>query len=158
MAYRKMKRHLFTWGPVFILMALIFLASAQPKMGRPAGPTTSVYFSGAMPIFAGGWETLIKKGAHVLSYGLLAVLLLRALRLSGKPSHDALAMALLITLSFAITDELHQSFVAGRSSSVRDIGLDYLGATTATLLALQIAACRKYVARRKLMAHRMATR
>ncbi len=147
MAYRKLTRIVLTWGPVISLMVLIFFASSQPKVGRPAG-TTGVYFSGAIPVFAGGWETLIKKGAHVLSYGLLAVLLLRALRMSGKPPHDALAMALLITLSFAITDELHQSFVAGRSSSVRDIGLDYLGATTAALLALQAAACRKFLARR----------
>lgn len=150
MPYRKTKRltHvLFTWGPVLILMALIFFASSQPKVGRPAGPTT-VYFSGAMPIFAGGWETLIKKGGHVLGYGLLAVLVLRALRLNGRTLHEAAVIALLLTLSFAVTDELHQGFVAGRSSSVLDVGLDYLGAVTATLIAVQAAACRRVFARR----------
>lgn len=122
------------WGPALIVMTAIFFASSQPKIRPPAEPH-GVYFSGAMPIFTGDWDTLIKKSAHALVYGLLAACLLRALLAQGKMPGEALSLTLLLTLTFAVTDELHQALVPGRSSSVRDIGLDYLGAILACLLA-----------------------
>jgi hypothetical protein len=123
-----------TWGPVILLMALIFVTSAQPKTPPPPG-AESVYFSGAMPIFEGLWEVLVKKSAHVIVYGLLTLLFMRALRRSGIGLREAANTAILLALVYALTDELHQAFVTGRNSSVLDIGFDYIGSTAAALIA-----------------------
>jgi VanZ family protein len=128
------RTQLITWVPVVIVMALIFIASAQPKHA-PAPDQGRVYFSGMIPIFAGGWDALIKKSAHMIAYGALAVLILRALLAHGLSSREATAVAVLLTVAYALTDELHQAFVMGRSSSVLDIGFDYVGAAASCLLA-----------------------
>lgn len=126
---------LWTWGPVLLVMALIFVASAQPKYAPPGASAESVYMSGLMPIFTGDWDLIVKKGAHMITYVTLSVLLLRALRRTGHSLRDASLLAILLALSFALTDELHQAFVPGRHASVLDIGFDYVGLTSAALIA-----------------------
>lgn len=128
----KIRTQILIWGPVLIVMIILFIASAQPKYEIP-GREDEVYFSGAVPIFPGGWDFLIKKGSHVLVYGLLAGLTLRALHLSGQPLPQAAVLAVVIAVCYAITDEYHQSFIAGRSASIMDIGFDLLGAMLACL-------------------------
>jgi len=125
---------LITWLPVIGLMALMFAFSAQPKHGPPPD-AQDVYFSGPMPIFQGNWDAIIKKTSHVAGYGLLALLCLRALRAHRIASREASALAVLIAVTFGLTDELHQSFVAGRHASVLDVGFDYAGAVAAVLVA-----------------------
>ena len=69
------------------------------------------------------------KAAHFCVYGLLATLVQRALR---GPRAGWLAV-LLVSL-FGVTDEVHQSFVPGRSSEVGDWLADTLGAALAVSL------------------------
>lgn len=119
---------LWAWGPVLVLMGLIFFTSAQPKPPAPENSGSSVYVSGMIPMFPGGWETLIKKGGHVLAYAALAGLTWRALRTYDLAAREAAALAILVAVAYAISDEIHQLFVLGRSGSVLDIGLDFMGA------------------------------
>jgi VanZ family protein len=129
---------LIVWGPVLVLMALIFLFSAQPKSAPPAY-ANGVYFSGVMPIFeAPSLDALIKKGAHMAGYGLLGVLIMRGLLAQGLSSREAAYFAILLAVSYALTDELHQAFVPGRHATVLDIGIDYVGAASACLLARRL--------------------
>jgi VanZ family protein len=128
-------RRVWYWGPVVGLMLLIFAASAQPKYDAPPGAQT-VYMSGSLPVFVDySLNTIIKKGSHVLVYAALAALILRALAGYGVPVREASLLALVIAMSYALTDELHQAFVYGRHSSVLDIGFDYVGASAASLWA-----------------------
>jgi VanZ family protein len=123
------------WGPVLALMALIFVFSAQPKPAPPAH-AKGVYFSGMVPVFtAQSPEVLVKKGAHVAGYGLLGVLIMRGLLAQGLSAREAAYLAILLAIGYALTDELHQAFVPGRHATVLDIGMDYVGATSACLLA-----------------------
>jgi VanZ family protein len=137
---RRLIFSLVSWGPVWVLMALIFVFSAQPKSAPPSG-ADRVYFSGVMPIFtARNWEVLVKKGAHVAAYGLLAALIMRGLLAQGQPPRAAAHFAILLAVSYALTDELHQIFVPGRHASVLDIGFDYVGAAGACLLVRRVRA------------------
>jgi VanZ family protein len=70
------------------------------------------------------WELVFKKGGHLLGYALLAAALCRATRPRGW--RGALAVLGLVLL-YALGDELHQSFVPGRSASLVDVGIDMLG-------------------------------
>jgi VanZ family protein len=77
-----------------------------------------------LPSF-GVYDFSIKKLGHFMGYALLAPAYLRGMR--GKGSLE-IAMAWIITLLFAFTDETHQAFVPGRTSSIFDVGVDGIGA------------------------------
>ncbi|GAB4570824.1 MAG: hypothetical protein Kow0077_05910 [Anaerolineae bacterium] len=109
-------------------MFLIYVASAQPKL-EPGSPSFfGISFSGLLPIFPGFWEFAIKKGAHLVIFGVLAALIMRALLRSNLSLSGAIVGALAMTLCYAALDELHQSFVPGRQATLRDVGIDLLGA------------------------------
>ncbi len=136
-----------SWGPVLGAMLVMFLASAQPKYGQPATTeSVTVYFSGAMPIFPGLWELLIKKSAHVIAYGMLALLSMRALIAWQRPLREAGYLAIVCAVSYALLDEVHQAFVPGRHMSGLDVGLDFIGAA---LFALAVR--RYYTGRPRLL-------
>lgn len=85
-----------------------------------------------------GAEQVWDKVLHVGAYGVLGVLGLRALhggsgRLRWKPSLAALAL----TIGYGASDELHQSFVDGRTASLGDVAADAVGAVLA-LAALAV--------------------
>jgi len=70
----------------------------------------------------------VKKGGHLLGYGLLALSYWRGLRFNRKYIWLAWALAVL----YAMTDEFHQSFVPGRHPSLVDVfGFDGIGAAIA---------------------------
>jgi len=68
----------------------------------------------------GAWDTVLRKGAHMTEYAILACLLVRATASS--------AWAFGIAVAYAATDEFHQTFVHGRHGSPIDVGIDAVGA------------------------------
>ncbi len=82
-----------------------------------------------------------RKGAHLVEYGVLALLLLRAFSAEGWERRRALGAAFLFSVAYAASDEIHQYFVPGRYAKVRDVALDGLGAA----LALSVYARRSAV-------------
>jgi VanZ family protein len=99
-----------------VLMAVIFALSAQPDLNSGLG----------------SWDTILRKCAHMVEYGLLWFLWWRALGYGSK------VPAVVIALAYAATDELHQHFVEGRVGSPVDWLID------ATGVALAIVAVRLY--------------
>ncbi|MFJ5770556.1 VanZ family protein [Psychrobacillus sp. NPDC093180] len=75
-------------------------------------------------------EFLIRKGTHFLYFGVIALAIFAAL-----PTRKFRTItAIVLTLLFAVADELHQSFTSGRTASAQDVILDTAGAITALLL------------------------
>lgn len=74
---------------------------------------------------------------HILEFAALTLLLLRACsgRVLGPHSTRALSGSLIFGVSYGIVDEIHQWFVPGRHSSVKDAVVD-AGATLATVGAV----------------------
>jgi len=108
-------------------MAIIFLASATP--------------GSELPEF-GNWDTLAKKGGHMLGYALLAIAYLHALiRGRGSPGTMLLASVCLAIL-YAMLDEWHQGFVPGRNSSFWDVFID--GAGSIAGLAVRLAVRKRF--------------
>lgn len=72
-------------------------------------------------------QLIIRKGAHMGEYALLAFLL--CLHFSCYPmSKRKLALLVMgITAGYAATDELHQLFVPGRAGRLSDVCIDSLG-------------------------------
>jgi VanZ family protein len=74
-------------------------------------------------------DVLIKKTAHFIEFGILAVLFARALSPdAGKQYAQITAFALLFTLIWATLDEIHQALTPGRSPRISDIFIDFAGA------------------------------
>ena len=94
--------------PALVLMGLIFLVSAQPTL----------------PEVQGDLDVAVKKAAHMTEYGVLFALWLWAL---PGPRPTAARWALAITLAYAVSDEVHQSFVDGRTASPFDVAIDAAG-------------------------------
>ncbi len=101
------------WFPAAVLMAFIFLASATP--------------GSQMPEF-GFWDGLVKKGGHMIGYGLLAAAYARALNSRGKLKPPLLLLAVCLAVLYGIADEWHQSYTPGRYPSARDVFIDAAGA------------------------------
>ncbi len=103
------------WPPV--LMAVIFALSAQPDLSTGLGLA----------------DLVARKIAHAGIYALLCACWWRAVIALGVPLPRAVALALLVTIAYATSDEWHQSFVAGRSGSGVDVVIDAVGAGAAAL-------------------------
>lgn len=86
---------------------------------------------------------LLRKGAHMGAYFLLAALLLFALRrVSCRPLFQGL-WALGLCGAMAGLDEFHQTFVPGRSGQLRDVLIDLSGAAVCVLLWAGLCLLRK---------------
>ena len=73
-------------------------------------------------------EQIISNLAHIPAYALLTFLWLKAFeRRDARHSFMAAALILFALMLFAVSDEIHQSFIPGRSASYMDIGLDFIG-------------------------------
>lgn len=113
------KEILYRWGPAFLFMAVIFAFSSTP--------------GNDLPNF-GGFDFYAKKAAHMLGYGLLALSYWRGLRFDKK----YIWLAWLLAVLYAMTDEFHQSFVAGRHPSLVDVfGFDGIGAAIGLWISMQ---------------------
>jgi len=99
------------WLPVIIWAGIIFWLSSIPNL-----KTNFEY------------DFILRKIAHTVEYFILTFFLYRAF----KGSFNMGIFHLFIypaTLSFfyAVSDELHQSFVPARSASIRDVLIDTIG-------------------------------
>ena len=108
------------WLLVAVWAAVIFALSVTPNL-RVAE--------------AADLDFVLRKAGHMAAFGILAVLLWRALTLA--PIRRAMAWSLILTIAYAASDEFHQSFTAGRNASPVDVSIDSAGALIA-LVALAV--------------------
>ena len=76
----------------------------------------------------------VRKAAHMTEYFLLAVAISFPLYVYRVRGFWLMLLAGIICVGFAGFDEYHQSMVAGRGPSVRDVGFDSIGAFIGILL------------------------
>jgi VanZ family protein len=78
----------------------------------------------------------LRKLGHLIEYGIFAVLLWRALRstLTSIRTTAIVGLVFFASLTFAVSDEFHQSFVPTRTASVRDVMIDVCGALVGLLI------------------------
>ncbi|MDG5789367.1 VanZ family protein [Evansella sp. AB-P1] len=128
---------LLSWIAVFAWMGLIFYLSHQPA------EESSELSSGVAEVIITTVETvapnvelnirdfhsIVRKNAHFFIYLGLGILVLNAIRSSGIKGKRSVGLALIICVLYAISDEVHQLFVPGRSGEVMDVVIDGLGSS-----------------------------
>jgi VanZ family protein len=101
-------------------MALIFLASSSLLVDSMDFEATEEVF-GSLNYFA-------RKLAHIVEYAILAYLWLRSLCTAPDRFHRCLVWSILLTVVYAVTDEVHQAFVPQRLGLWSDVVFDAVGA------------------------------
>ena len=103
------------WLPVIVWMVIIFLFSSRHSV--TVSPEYLLNF-------------LFFKTLHLIEYAVLFALTARALHRGGRgeDKRDAYRWAFIITLIYAMSDELHQQFVPSRQGHLRDVIIDGVGA------------------------------
>ncbi|MDP6581119.1 MAG: VanZ family protein [Vicinamibacterales bacterium] len=109
-----MKHRVWLWGPAWAMMAVIFVLSSLAHL-----PTAAAAVDDGV--------------AHALEFGVLAATLLRGF--AGARWHGvtvrAAWLAVVLTILYGVTDEVHQWFVPGRTAEIADLSADAIGATVA---------------------------
>lgn len=72
-------------------------------------------------------EGPVRKLAHMTEYFILAIAVALPFYVYGLRGFPLLFIAGIICVGFACTDEYHQSLVAGRGPSLRDVCIDSIG-------------------------------
>jgi VanZ family protein len=106
------------WLPVLAWAAVIFALSSIPDLGTGLG----------------GWDLVLRKIAHAAEYALLGALLVRA---TARPG-----LAFALGVLYAVTDEIHQSFVPGRHAAPLDVAIDAVGVAAGIFLWQSVQARR----------------
>lgn len=81
------------------------------------------------------YDQKIRKIAHVTEFAILNILLVNLIyQLKEKFKLKYLIISIILTFVYACTDEIHQIFVQGRTSSFIDVLIDTIGAITTSLI------------------------
>ena len=130
------------WLPPLAWMALIWsvssdLGSADHTVG-PFAWIIGALFPWAPPAQVHLAHVVARKFGHMVEYAILAALWFRTLYAGRSlPFTSSAQLALAISIVWAITDELHQSFIPSRTASAMDVIFDSTGAGL-VLLALRL--------------------
>lgn len=146
-------RRIIAWLPVLAWMILIFLLSGQvaEDSSRLSSELTEVIVDAIAKVAPNanwdleGFHTFVRKNAHFFAYLILGVLVRFALGRSGVRGRKGIAVAFAVCVLYAISDEIHQLGVPGRSGQVSDVLIDSGGAA----LGLALYLCVGWLKRRR---------
>lgn len=124
------------WLPVIVWMTIIFYLSHQPseasnELSTGLIETVAGMIQSLIPILKINIESytfIVRKLAHLIAYFILGYLVTRALNRHTMKISEVIIIAFFICVLYALSDEVHQLFVPGRSGEVRDVLIDSVGA------------------------------
>lgn len=129
------------WLLVLLWMGLIFSFSSQNAdiSGQISGSTTSKIIAVIYPGFDSlspdeqakiidTAEHFVRKLGHLTEYFILSALLVFAMLFNDFLPMNRAILAVLISLLYGASDEIHQLFVPGRACRLSDVLIDTLGA------------------------------
>ena len=149
-----MTRWLNAFLPVVLWMSIIFIGStdlgSSQRTSRIVGPILRWFNPNVSDETIRAVQAVVRKSAHVCVYAMLALLVWRGRRvtravklLEGGWSWPEMWGIVAFCAAYAVTDELHQSFVQSRQGSPWDVGFDSLGAICALLVLYYLGRWKK---------------
>jgi len=117
---RSSSKHWVRHLPAVVWMALIFGLSSQQEFPSPGGLSLEL-------------QAVV---AHLALFGTLALLITFAFDHLQHSTLEFDSLVIVVVTLYGISDEIHQSFVPGRSTTFFDVIVDCLGAILA-LVALR---------------------
>lgn len=151
---KKDPRTIVLFAAMLCWMSIIFYFSAQPGdiSSSTSGAVMEVIkaffnflYKGSPPAFIRdhiiGNGHLLRKTGHAFEYAVLGGLVISFIK--RVVARRFFLVSALICLLYAVSDELHQFFVPGRSCQFTDILLDFIAATAG--IALMLFICGKSI-------------
>lgn len=145
---------------LIIWMGVIFSFSAKPADASSEMSMTTGRFIGHLIIkdfekqpqerqdaFAEKIEHGVRKTAHVLEYALLGILIVQVFLSFQKTKGIHMVIYFCMGVGYAVTDEMHQLFVPGRSGQIGDVMIDSTGVLLGVLFSYGIY---RYIGKKKL--------
>lgn len=125
----------YSMAMLLIWTALIFILSSE---SADISSQRSGLLVGILePITSGAPEGiltfLIRKSAHIFLYFVLGVLIYNVVRQYTLQARKAIVVSIAIACTYAISDEVHQTFVPGRSGEARDVLIDTTAASAGVI-------------------------
>jgi VanZ family protein len=155
---KKINSRTVAWAAVVVLMALIFSFSAQPapKSNELSGQTIRCIAKVTMPdfnklpgaqqeSFISSMQHITSKTTHFLIYLLLGVLCMIALLQCRLKIIIRSIIGFFICAGYAMSDEIHQLFVTGRSGQFTDILIDSCGIIIGIIIVIAFNQLRKRI-------------
>lgn len=136
---------------VLACMAIIFFFSSQDATVSSSASGTVI--EKVAPVFYPQFSTLpttrkiaiveklqssVRTTAHGIIYAVLGILTTSTLTAFEIPSHKSIFYALIFCAFYAVTDEIHQFFVPGRSMQLIDIIVDIVGSAIGAVLYITL--------------------
>ncbi len=123
---------------IIIWLVLIFLFSNQSASGSSLLSSTIVNSIApvAPVIIKSSLTFMIRKSAHIFLYFVLGILIANLLASYKLKAKFVYVYSLMLVFAYAVTDEVHQLFVSGRSGEVRDILIDTIAGALGIALYL----------------------
>ena len=136
---------------IIIWMITVFRFSGQ--QGTESGDTSRKFTIIIIRIMTGksleindpfveGVQLFIRKFAHFTIYAIGGFLIMNYAYSTDKTQKQKILHSIGFGGVYAITDEIHQFFVSGRSGNIFDVGIDTLGVITGVLMYILI---RKFI-------------
>lgn len=135
---------LSAWIPVLVWLVVIAFESTQTMGAAHTAGMLAALFSllhvRVDPARLGEVNHALRKTGHFCGYGILCIVFFRAWRMTLRRITivRTLALALFCALLVASADEIHQSFLPGRTASPLDVLLDLTGALVLTSVAMPL--------------------
>jgi VanZ family protein len=137
------RRFLKFWLPVLAWMIFIFIGSTDllsaEHTSRFIGPFLRWFAPDISDATVASIQLVVRKGAHLTEYAVLAALLCRAFRQNQPRVGQTFVVSFLIAAVSAALDEFHQSYVASRTGSPWDVLIDCAGALVGLAICSIIA-------------------
>lgn len=132
---------------IVIWMITVFVFSGQ--QGAESGNTSRKVTVAIIKIVTGknlaiddpfveGVQLFVRKMAHFTVYAIGGFLIMNYAYTINKTTKEKILYSIASGGGYAITDEIHQFFVPGRSAKILDVGIDTAGVITGTLVYLAI--------------------
>lgn len=131
---------------IIIWMMIVYMFSAQE--GTNSSNTSQSFTMFIIQIFTRGAEletstlemieALIRKLAHYSIYAIGGLLIMNYAYSTAKSNKQKILYSITFGSAYAITDEIHQYFVPGRSARIFDVGIDTLGVITGVFVYIAI--------------------
>ena len=137
------------WLPVALMLGVMYYFSTDVFSGENTRSIVDAVVHIIAPGVTGRSLTRLhfytRKTAHFVEYAILALLLFRAFKAGGPPRWRIAwaAYSMIVVVSWALLDELHQSFTRHRGASIWDSLIDSCGGLAALTLVAAINFLRK---------------
>ena len=124
---------------VILMMIVIFLFSSEPaevssaRSGFVVDTIRSLNIALPPDIFM----FLVRKSAHIFLYALFGFVVFNLVSMYAT-TKKAIVLSVLFVVVYAVSDEIHQLFIPGRSGEIRDVFIDTAAGMIGTMLYYMI--------------------